>query len=215
MNFTNSELSTREQVRIGHRVGPAGKSRLEAPSRKHVRSICETSSLCNKCWIELRIGQLNKNKLKLSPHVRRDAHTMNRGQDFREHDRDGGESGSSRSSTPVPSPRRNRVRATGGGARAHSTLSLLDSMERRTQRTYRYGIGLVCIGATLNWLGFAQVKAYILFHVHVRGFVKRLLKSGNLANGEWRCRASTQLKCNYHTHTRPDDGRIHFAFATR
>lgn len=39
-----------------------------------------------------------------------------------------------------------------------STASLLDSMERRTQRTYRYGIGLVCVGATLNWLGFAQVK---------------------------------------------------------
>ncbi|CAG7833108.1 unnamed protein product [Allacma fusca] len=39
-----------------------------------------------------------------------------------------------------------------------STASLLDSMERRTQRTYRYGIGLVCVGATLNWLGFAQVR---------------------------------------------------------
>lgn len=38
-----------------------------------------------------------------------------------------------------------------------STASLLDSIERRTQRTYRYGIGLVCVGATLNWLGFAQV----------------------------------------------------------
>jgi hypothetical protein len=36
--------------------------------------------------------------------------------------------------------------------------SMLDSIERRTQRTYRYGIGLVCIGATLNWLGFAQVR---------------------------------------------------------
>ena len=42
--------------------------------------------------------------------------------------------------------------------RSHSTVSLLDSMERRTQRTYRYGIGLVCVGATLNWLGFAQVS---------------------------------------------------------
>ena len=41
---------------------------------------------------------------------------------------------------------------------AQSTASLLDSMERRTQRTYRYGIGLVCVGATLNWLGFAQVS---------------------------------------------------------
>lgn len=40
-----------------------------------------------------------------------------------------------------------------------STASLLDSIERRTQRTYRYGIGLVCVGATLNWLGFAQVCA--------------------------------------------------------
>ena len=46
-------------------------------------------------------------------------------------------------------------------AHTQSTASLLDSMERRTQRTYRYGIGLVCVGATLNWLGFAQVS-----HIH-------------------------------------------------
>ncbi|CAL8073586.1 unnamed protein product [Orchesella dallaii] len=45
----------------------------------------------------------------------------------------------------------------GDRSRHLSTASLLDSIERRTQRTYRYGIGLVCVGATLNWLGFAQV----------------------------------------------------------
>lgn len=43
----------------------------------------------------------------------------------------------------------------------HSTASLIDSIERRTQRTYRYGIILVCFGATLNWLGFAQVYVRI------------------------------------------------------
>jgi len=35
---------------------------------------------------------------------------------------------------------------------------LMESMEKRTQRTYRYGIALVCMGAGLNWLGFAQVR---------------------------------------------------------
>lgn len=42
--------------------------------------------------------------------------------------------------------------------RHESTASLIEAIEKRTQKTYRYGIGLVCIGATLNWLGFAQAS---------------------------------------------------------
>lgn len=74
---------------------------------------------------------------------------------------------SSRNSSPTPSRSAvsplNNERPGSRRVATHSTMSLLDSMERRTQRTYRYGIGLVCVGATLNWLGFAQVSLQMDF----------------------------------------------------
>lgn len=55
---------------------------------------------------------------------------------------------------------RDLVRDHSYNRRHESTASLLDTIEKRTQKTYRYGIGLVCIGATLNWLGFAQARVH-------------------------------------------------------